>query len=174
MIKPLRFAPTMSAIALATVIAGCATPQSNVRTASGGKDGSPQVGLAMRALGALEANEVLTHEQLAGQVALIDFWATWCGPCVASLPGLAQLHRELGPRGLRLVSVNTEPENRESVRAFVKKHELPFPVYVDTGVAQYRFRVSTLPTVMLVDRRGRIRHVHVGATASNTLGGGRR
>ena len=57
MSKPLRFAPTMSAIALASVIAGCATPQSSVRTSHGGKDGTPQIGLAMRALGALEAND---------------------------------------------------------------------------------------------------------------------
>src|SRR5215210_6637021 len=57
MVKPLRFAPTMSAIALASVIAGCATPQSSVRTSHGGKEGTPQIGLAMRALGALEAND---------------------------------------------------------------------------------------------------------------------
>lgn len=55
--KPLRFAPTMSAIALASVIAGCATPQSSVRTSFGGKDGKPQIGMAMRALGALQAED---------------------------------------------------------------------------------------------------------------------
>ena len=57
MVKPLRFAPTMSAIALASVIAGCATPQSSVRTSFGGKDGKPQVGMAMRALAALQAED---------------------------------------------------------------------------------------------------------------------
>ncbi len=57
MVKPLRFAPTMSAIALASVIAGCATPQSNVRTSFGGKDGKPQIGMALRALAALEADD---------------------------------------------------------------------------------------------------------------------
>jgi D-alanyl-D-alanine carboxypeptidase len=57
MSKPLRFAPTMSAIALASVIAGCAAPQSSVRTSQGAKDGTPQIGMAMRAMGALEAND---------------------------------------------------------------------------------------------------------------------
>ncbi len=57
MVKPLRFAPTMSALALASVLAGCATPQSNVRTSFGGKDGKPQIGMALRALAALESDD---------------------------------------------------------------------------------------------------------------------
>lgn len=120
-------------------------------------------------LGTLQGDDVLTNHGIAGKVALIDFWATWCGPCVASMPSVAELHHELGPRGLQVVSVNTEPDNREGVRAFSQRHALPFPVYVDTGVTQHRFRVSTLPTFMVVDRRGHIRHVHVGATAKSTL-----
>ncbi len=57
MSRTLRFAPTLTAIALASVIAGCATPQSKVRTSFGGKEGKPQIGMALRALGALNAND---------------------------------------------------------------------------------------------------------------------
>ena len=106
---------------------------------------------------------------LRGKVVLIDFWATWCGPCIAAMPHMKKLYDDLGPKGLTFVSVNTEPDNLIGVREFVAKNELRFPVYVDSGAMRRRFMVDTFPTVMMVDRNNVIRHIHIGSTSIKTL-----
>lgn len=111
----------------------------------------------------------LSLADLQGRVALVDFWATWCPPCVAAMPRLQQLHRELAPEGFELVSVNVEPENLAEVARFVREHALEFPVYVDNGFLQQRLQVTTLPTAVIVDRQGRVRQVYIGMTSEGTL-----
>ena len=111
----------------------------------------------------------ITDGSLSGRVTLIDFWATWCRPCVAAIPHLETLHRELGPRGLTLLSVNTEPDNIEGVRAFAHERGLTFPIYVDGGPMQAQFRVQTYPTLLIVDGSRTVRHVHIGSTSVVTL-----
>ena len=104
-----------------------------------------------------------------GRVLLFDFWATWCPPCVAAMPGLAKINTELEGRGLTLISVNTEPESLGEVRQFIATHALPFPVYVDNGLLQARFRVETYPTLVVVDQHGKVRNVFIGATSEKKL-----
>lgn len=105
----------------------------------------------------------------AGEVALVDFWATWCPPCVASLPELEKLHRELGGRGFRLISINVEPRNVPGVTAFLKRTAVTFPVYVDNGLLQRRFQVSNFPTAFLVDKLGIVREVYMGAANADRM-----
>ncbi len=118
---------------------------------------------------ALDGKSVYKETRLAGRVTLIDFWATWCPPCVAAMPGLVELHEELAPAGLEILSVNVEAGNEAKVNGFVREHRLPFPVYIDNGIMQHALKVSTFPTVFLIGPDGRVRHVHVGRTSTGTL-----
>jgi thiol-disulfide isomerase/thioredoxin len=111
----------------------------------------------------------LSSEALTGDVLLFDFWATWCPACVAAMPGLDKLRTDFADRGFRLVSVNVESDDLPTVRRFVADHALHFPVYVDTGGLQNRFQVQTYPTLVLVDKRGQVREVFIGATSASTL-----
>ncbi|MBI5507528.1 MAG: TlpA family protein disulfide reductase [Deltaproteobacteria bacterium] len=111
----------------------------------------------------------LESDALRGQVALFDFWATWCPPCVAAMPELKQLDADFRARGFKLVSVNAEPDHVDEVRRFVAAHALTFPVYVDPGMLTRRFNVQTFPTLVLVSRRGQVQEVFVGSTSASTL-----
>ena len=67
-----------------------------------------------------------------GKVVVLNFWATWCPPCVAEMPSLERLHRSLGPEGLAVVTVSTD-EDREILEEFVTRHGLTLPVLLDPG-----------------------------------------
>ena len=79
------------------------------------------------------------------------------------MPHIQELHEDLSSKGFQVISINTEPENTSTVREFIKKQGLTFPVYIDSGAMIRDFKVNTFPTLLVVDRRGVIRDIHVGA-----------
>ncbi|MEZ0314298.1 MAG: redoxin family protein [Myxococcota bacterium] len=130
-----------------------------------------EIGESVPTLAVLDADGKPTQSPtFVGKVSIIDFWATWCGPCVTSLPMLERVARSFEDRGVQLVSLNTEPENLAGVRAFRAEHELAAKVYVDTGSAGERLHVTVLPTTLIVDKRGVLRYRHVGVVAESVLG----
>jgi thiol-disulfide isomerase/thioredoxin len=101
-----------------------------------------------------------------GKVTLVDFWATWCAPCRFSMPRVQKIWTEYKPRGLELYSIDTDdasPDREERIRTFLTQNGLKFPVAIDDGTAAEAFSVSRLPTMVLLDRTGRVTWTHVGA-----------
>ena len=89
---------------------------------------------------------------------LLDFWATWCKPCVTSLPEVDALSRVYGPRGLTVVGVSIDgPRNGARVRPFVSRLKLGYAIGLDEdGSLQQDYRVTAVPTALLIDRGGHI------------------
>ncbi|MGE5048859.1 MAG: TlpA family protein disulfide reductase [Deltaproteobacteria bacterium] len=105
-----------------------------------------------------------------GKVTVVDFWATWCGPCRFSMPRVQKLWQEYRPRGVELYSVDTDdeaPTRDADVREFLLANHLTFPVVYDDGSASQAFSVANLPTMLLLDRKGSVVWTHVGALTEN-------
>lgn len=111
-----------------------------------------------------------------GEVVLVDFWATWCGPCVAMFPHTVELHREFEDRGLAVISVSMDaPEQRSQVRAFLVEQGATFENYLSRyGIGAKGFEAfdiddGALPHVKLFDRRGKLHRVFSAGGAAIDL-----
>ena len=104
----------------------------------------------------------------AGEVTLVDFWASWCDPCKKSFPTYAQLHADYRSRGLVIVAVSVD-ENQATFEAFVKKQAPPFATLRDKARQLVsRVKVPAMPTCYLLGRDGRVRFVHQGFHGAET------
>jgi peroxiredoxin len=98
-----------------------------------------------------------------GQVVLVNYWATWCGPCWEETPGLIRLSREMGPQGVAVVGVAIDEGGREKVRKFVEEFRVPYPVVIQERLSQVEYGLEGVPTTILLDRQGRVAKTYVGA-----------
>ena len=113
------------------------------------------------ALPARDGGEVRLSE-LRGQVVMINFWATWCGPCRQEMPLLEQIHARYEPLGFTLLGVNVEPDS-QAAQAWLAKVPVTFPILFDReNAVSASFGVEAMPSSVLIDREGRVRHVHRG------------
>jgi thiol-disulfide isomerase/thioredoxin/outer membrane lipoprotein-sorting protein len=105
-------------------------------------------------LKSLDGNEV-SLASFRGKPLLIDFWATWCGPCVAALPQLTVLYQQLKEKGVAFIGVN-EDEDAKTAADFVAKKNLPWPNFHDGGEIAGAFHQKGLPLIVLIDAEGKI------------------
>jgi thiol-disulfide isomerase/thioredoxin len=110
---------------------------------------------AIEATAWLNTDDGPTWEALRGKVVLIDFWATWCGPCVAKLPGLQALYDKYADRGLAVVGIHSS-QDADTCAAFLEEHRYTFSVALDTGKTAEAFAISGWPTYFLIDRDGKV------------------
>ena len=99
-----------------------------------------------------------TVRDFKGEVVLVNFWATWCAPCVAEMPALNRLQMDLAPQGFRIVAISQDRRGLDVVKPFYEKLGLDaMGIYLDPkGKATREYEVKGLPTSLLVDRRNRI------------------
>jgi peroxiredoxin len=104
----------------------------------------------------------LQLSDLQGQVVMINFWATWCGPCRQEMPLLEQIQAKYEPLGFTVLGVNVEPDSAAAIE-WLRNTPVTFPVLFDVRneVAE-EFGVQGMPSTVFVDRDGRVRHVHAG------------
>ncbi|MEM7048199.1 MAG: TlpA disulfide reductase family protein [Acidobacteriota bacterium] len=101
-----------------------------------------------------------TADDLEGRVVLLDFWATWCAPCLAELPDLRELDAAYGERGLVIVGIALDALERRDLRSFLLRHDITWPQVHERAGTQSdiarRFGVEAVPVTVLVDSAGRV------------------
>ncbi len=115
--------------------------------------------------------DTVSLTQFRGRVVVLNFWATWCGPCKMEIPALQRLYREMGPRGLAVVAVSEDedPPGKSPVKdigSFAVTRGMTFPILLDpTGRIQDLYGVRGIPTTFLLDRDGRVIRQVIGPAA---------
>jgi thiol-disulfide isomerase/thioredoxin len=100
--------------------------------------------------------------QNKGKVVLVDFWATWCGPCRMTLPSLDALYRKYHSKGLEIIGVSAE--TLEDLKAFQATAKLSYPLFNDVGhITTNQYQAYAFPTLAVIDKQGVIQRIEVGA-----------
>ena len=110
-----------------------------------------------------------------GRVVVLDFWATWCPPCLKSLPALERLHKRYADDPtVTIASVNTDamPDRSVALQRWMDTRGYSFPVLLEGRQKQlsHAYRVQSIPTMVVVGRSGRVHHVQVGLPANDVDG----
>jgi peroxiredoxin len=100
--------------------------------------------------------------QYKGQVVMVNFWATWCGPCQQEMPLLDQMYKKYKPAGFTLLGVNVDKE-APAVRELLARKPVSFPVLLDpANQVSKAYHVDDMPSSVIIDRKGAVRYVHRG------------
>jgi cytochrome c biogenesis protein CcmG/thiol:disulfide interchange protein DsbE len=98
-----------------------------------------------------------------GKVVLLNFWATWCGPCKIEMPWFVDFQRKYKDRGFSVVAVSLDEEGWEVVRPFAEDLKLNFPVLLGNDELAEQFGgIQALPTTLIIDKEGRVYSTHMG------------
>jgi len=100
---------------------------------------------------------------LKGTVVLLNFWGTWCAPCLQEIPGLIRLSHQFKTKGLEVVGIALESGHPQDIRAFMTEHGMDYSMLMgDMALVKKRFHIMGFPTSLLIDRQGQIRKRYFG------------
>jgi peroxiredoxin len=121
--------------------------------------GKPAPAFAIKGMDGVE----VSNNSIRGSVTILDFWATWCGPCRAALPGLNKIYDDNKAAGLKVFAVNVQ-EEKDDVNKFINETKLTIPVLLDSeGKAGQAYGADAIPETVVIGKDGTVRKVFVGA-----------
>jgi len=121
--------------------------------------GQPAPDFALRNL---DGKEVKLAD-LKGKVVILDFWATWCGPCVKEIPHFIQLYKQYQGQGFEMVGISTDRNGVGVVKSFVQQHKINYPILMADGKVQQAYgEIRAIPTTFVIDKMGVIQRQYIG------------
>ncbi|MEE8427154.1 MAG: TlpA disulfide reductase family protein [Woeseiaceae bacterium] len=116
----------------------------------------------------ISGGRAISLDQFQGNVIYVDFWASWCGPCLKSFPYMEGLHQKYSGKGLVIIAINMD-QSPQDAHDFLKDHPVTFLVGKNpAGDVAEQYEVMAMPTSYIVDRAGLIQEVHYGFKSSDT------
>jgi len=116
-----------------------------------------------------KSDKIVSLSDFKGKVVYLDFWASWCKPCVKSFPVLNEFHNQYKQQGFEVIAINLD-ENKSKALTFLQQHKVDYSVLYDQGakVAQV-YDVQAMPSAYFIDKKGRLRLVHKGYKESDKV-----
>ncbi len=168
-----RLAATLLPMACLLIAAGCSgEATSSTATDKQGKHGTAapvaigtNVGLIPPAVSLQTLKgDTLALSSLKGKVVLVNFWATWCGPCLMEMPSMQRLYQTFRNDDFEILAISGDFEGASVVKPYVDRLRLSFPILLDPQLeVNDLFKVTGIPTSILIDRDGIITHKFFGA-----------
>jgi thiol-disulfide isomerase/thioredoxin len=100
---------------------------------------------------------------------VVNFWATWCVPCIEEIPGFNKLNQQLGAKGVVVLGVSMDEEGAERVRPFLKKHPMDYLVALGSEAVSKQYGLDELPVTVVFDRSGKKVKRFEGFTSAEAL-----
>lgn len=98
----------------------------------------------------------MTLSDFKGKVVMLDFWATWCPPCRASIPAIERIHKTYGDKGLAVLAIALDEGGWDSVKEFSTEYGITYRVLKGTDEVATKYLVRSIPTIILVDKQGNL------------------
>jgi peroxiredoxin len=153
-------------LAVAALLWSCSGTQSfDAKAAQAIKNRKPAADFTLR-----DANGTTVKlSDYRGKVVLLNFWATWCGPCTLEIPWFVEFEREYKTQGLAIVGVSMDEDGWTAIKPYVAEHKMNYRVLLgDDSVSQLYGGVDSLPTTFIIDRAGRVAFPpHIGLAGKN-------
>jgi len=150
----------MSASSLKGFVKGIALAAVFASAALASSSSGPAPGFQLSGRG----GKTIDLSQFKGQVVMINFWASWCGPCRKEMPLLEDIYKKYKPMGFTMLAVNVEPDTKAAdawLGKLAKPVTFPIAYDVDSKVSKL-YKVETMPSTVIVDRKGNVRALHRG------------
>lgn len=158
----------LTVLALGTVLAGldgCKSPSTVKAAVKAGKDRKKAPDFELKD----STGKSVKLSDYKGKVVLLNFWATWCGPCKIEIPWFMEFEQQFKDRGFAVVGVSMDEDGWGAVKPYLEDHKVNYRVLLgNDALSDLYGGVESLPTTFLIDREGRVAALHVGLVGKDT------